>query len=100
MHGRDNPSFIGDSIYTIPGEFRQSFTQFFPGKQSFKLSQDPPAQFQAQDEKEPQKSSQNQRERDSWGKGIEFLLSCIAMSVGLGNIWRFPFVALGEFNFF
>lgn len=33
-------------------------------------------------------------ERGSWGKDIEFLFSCIALSVGLGNIWRFPFVAL------
>ncbi|XP_055372752.1 sodium-dependent nutrient amino acid transporter 1-like [Condylostylus longicornis] len=33
-------------------------------------------------------------QRDLWGKDIEFLLSCIAMSVGLGNVWRFPFTAL------
>lgn len=33
-------------------------------------------------------------ERESWGKGVEFLMSCIAMSVGLGNVWRFPFTAL------
>lgn len=32
--------------------------------------------------------------RDQWSNPIEFLLSCIAMSVGLGNVWRFPFVAL------
>lgn len=32
--------------------------------------------------------------RDSWGKDIEFLMSCIALSVGLGNVWRFPFTAL------
>lgn len=32
--------------------------------------------------------------RDQWGKGIEFLFSCIALSVGLGNVWRFPFIAL------
>lgn len=32
--------------------------------------------------------------RDQWGKGIEFLMSCIAMSVGLGNVWRFPFACL------
>lgn len=33
-------------------------------------------------------------EREGWGKGVEFLMSCIAMSVGLGNVWRFPFTAL------
>lgn len=32
--------------------------------------------------------------REKWGNDIEFLMSCIALSVGLGNVWRFPFVAL------
>ena len=32
-------------------------------------------------------------ERQQWSNPIEFLLSCIAMSVGLGNVWRFPFTA-------
>lgn len=32
-------------------------------------------------------------ERPVWSNGVEFLMSCIAMSVGLGNIWRFPFTA-------
>ena len=32
-------------------------------------------------------------ERAQWGHSLEFLMSCIAMSVGLGNIWRFPFTA-------
>ncbi|XP_075165720.1 sodium-dependent nutrient amino acid transporter 1-like isoform X2 [Haematobia irritans] len=32
--------------------------------------------------------------RENWGNDIEFLMSCIALSVGLGNVWRFPFVAL------
>ena len=36
----------------------------------------------------------SESEREGWGKGIEFLMSCIAMSVGLGNVWRFPFTAL------
>jgi len=31
--------------------------------------------------------------RDTWDNPVEFLLSCISMSVGLGNVWRFPFVA-------
>ncbi|KAH9633370.1 hypothetical protein HF086_004084 [Spodoptera exigua] len=32
-------------------------------------------------------------ERAVWGNQIEFLMSCIATSVGLGNVWRFPFIA-------
>ncbi|CAL8110031.1 unnamed protein product [Orchesella dallaii] len=31
--------------------------------------------------------------KETWGRPIQFLLSCISMSVGLGNIWRFPFTA-------
>uniref|UniRef100_A0A336KCW2 Sodium-dependent nutrient amino acid transporter 1 n=1 Tax=Culicoides sonorensis TaxID=179676 RepID=A0A336KCW2_CULSO len=38
--------------------------------------------------------TKKKKERDQWGNGIEFLFSCIAMSVGLGNIWRFPAQAL------
>lgn len=28
-----------------------------------------------------------------WSDFLEFLVSCVSMSVGLGNIWRFPFIA-------
>lgn len=33
-------------------------------------------------------------ERGKWGRDIEFMLSCIAYSVGFGNIWKFPYTAL------
>ncbi|XP_014233935.1 sodium-dependent nutrient amino acid transporter 1-like isoform X1 [Trichogramma pretiosum] len=39
------------------------------------------------------KSEQQQNERAQWGNDREFLLSCISMSIGLGNVWRFPATA-------
>ncbi|XP_065582372.1 sodium-dependent nutrient amino acid transporter 1-like isoform X1 [Artemia franciscana] len=32
-------------------------------------------------------------QRQQWGSPVEFLMSCISMSVGLGNVWRFPVTA-------
>lgn len=32
-------------------------------------------------------------QRQQWDNPLEFLMSCISMSVGLGNVWRFPFTA-------
>ncbi|XP_068205011.1 sodium-dependent nutrient amino acid transporter 1-like [Palaemon carinicauda] len=43
---------------------------------------------------QPQDEDDEEGARQQWGSPMEFLLSCVAMSVGLGNVWRFPFVAL------
>ena len=37
--------------------------------------------------------AEDSSKRQQWSNGVEFLMSCIAMSVGLGNVWRFPFTA-------
>ncbi|XP_060075552.1 sodium- and chloride-dependent glycine transporter 2-like [Ylistrum balloti] len=32
------------------------------------------------------------KKRETWKNGKEFMFSCIGVSVGLGNIWRFPYI--------
>lgn len=40
--------------------------------------------------KAPSKSEE--LERGNWGRPIEFLFACMNYALGLGNVWRFPYL--------
>ncbi|XP_063861923.1 sodium-dependent nutrient amino acid transporter 1-like isoform X2 [Scylla paramamosain] len=55
----------------------------------------PPGEHQkSSPQQEGTAEEREQPQRQQWSNKREFLLSCISMCVGVGNVWRFAFVAL------
>ncbi|XP_060654099.1 sodium-dependent nutrient amino acid transporter 1 [Drosophila nasuta] len=95
-NGYLNPAYVGSlnaTTISIPGAYKTNAeTTAKEASNGHKPSETTTPQKQTEEETEANVGEGIKR--DGWNNDIEFLMSCIALSVGLGNVWRFPFIAL------
>ena len=46
--------------------------------------------------REDNKVEESGNERGAWGNQLEFILTCVGYAVGLGNVWRFPYLTFAN----
>lgn len=82
---------IEDGVYKQSGYINEAFQ--LDGFDSHENIPPDYATAKHLDKQQEHRESSAITKKAEWGGRLEFLMACIATSVGLGNVWRFPFTA-------